>query len=303
MCSVGAYTVDVYIFTSHLPSVGESVMADEIARSHGGKAANQAVAAARLGRSVRLISAVGEDEAGASACTVLEEYGVDIGGVSVVNGGATGTSFVTASRSGAHTIVTFGGALEQLDKRMIQKELSGTDCSTLLVQNEVPTEATLAACEFAQHAGARVVVNPSPIGELDVHSDLFRFADVVVVNAVEAAMLTGQSACGVEVSLTAVGELARALGCGQVVMTAGGEGSAVYEWGRETWVEAPTVSVVDTSGAGDAFLGGLAAGLETGASLVSAVESAARLASASVMRRYCFPSYVTYEEIDDRLET
>jgi ribokinase len=286
---VGAYTKDLYMFGPRLPGPGETVDCPEYAESHGGKAANQAVAAARLGAQTSLITLLGNDRMGDDAFALLASEGLDMTYVRRNDKAGTGVGFIILDQDGLQIITTYAGASGQLTRPMIrQAESMLKEAYVLLLQGEISAEISLYAAQLAgKHA--KVILDPGPvepflgIGGLDE-------IDIIVPNQQEAATLTGKAnPSPIDVQI--------ATGVPNVIITLGAAGIEIFQGGDVIHIPAPPAQVVDTTGAGDAFNGAIAAGLDRGLDLISASEHACRCASFSVERRFCIPSFPTYKDI------
>ncbi|ADL19119.1 2-Keto-3-deoxy-gluconate kinase (KDGK) [Acidilobus saccharovorans 345-15] len=270
LTSVGSYNVDYYIVVDRLPMPGETLKARELYVGHGGKGSNQAVSAARLGASARLIAAVGNDEEGREALRFLSSEGVDASGVSV-KPARTGRAYIIVG-GGQNMIVVDPGANSMLSEEDVLRSLPRG--GALMASLEVPLSAVRAALEAFN--GVRVL-NPAPA--TPEARDLARLADVITPNEVEALQLTGASSPAEAAERLL--ELVPA-----VVITLGERGALVAERGRgKAIIEAPRVEAVDPTGAGDAFNAALAHSLACGLDLVEATSVAVRAASYKVTRK------------------
>lgn len=280
--AVGAYALDLYMFGDRIPGRGESVTAFDLASAGGGKAANVAVAAARLGANSRLVAVLGDDPEGDAALAVLERDGVDVEACTQVRA-RTARSFILVDAMGDQYVMTWPGAASQLTAEAATTQaarlLAG---SVLVLQGEVPV-AVSAAAAAAAHDAVTVLLNPSPVEEFlqGAGVDLLRRADILVANAMEYEYLAART----EILPPAV------------VVTRGAQGANVLVGDRRTAIAAPVVDAVDTTGAGDGFTGALAAALQAGRSLHDGVELGCRAAAMSVTRRFCAPSYATAREL------
>jgi ribokinase len=266
---VGSINLDVVVEVDRHPAPGETVIGGDRRELPGGKGANQAVAAARLGGVVVLVGRVGADEAGRRLLDGLGAEGVDVSHVQEDPEAPTGMALIAVDASGENTIVVSPGANARVSARDVQAAadvLAGA--AVTLVQHEVPEEAVAAALAAA---GGTVVLNPAPARALVAP------VDVLVPNRGELEALAGRAGDPVE--------LARGLqGPRAVVVTLGAEGAVVVEGDRVDWARAPSVEAVDTTGAGDAFCGALVQALAEGATLVEAARWAARAAAVGVTR-------------------
>jgi ribokinase len=260
---VGSINVDLVVTVDHLPAPGETVIGGRFARHGGGKGANQAVAAARAGARVRFVGAVGDDDFGAAAIEELRREGIDVGAVVRV-GEPTGVALIAVDRDGDNLIAVASGANERVDASGMG--MLGED-DVCLLGFEVPDDAVVAAARAANHARARIVLNPAPARALP---DALRgLRAIATPNADEARALGGPDAIAAHTG-------------GPVIVTRGADGAELHDGDTRIRLPAPAVQVVDTTGAGDAFNGVLAAGLAAGLDLRTAAERAVEAASASV---------------------
>jgi ribokinase len=271
---VGGVNTDYIVTGRELPTPGATVQGAEFQEAPGGKGANQAIAAARLGARVALVARVGTDWRGRAAIARLREEGVDTGAVLGESEAPTGVALVMVDASGEKQILTAPGANQLLvESDILSHSELFARAEIVLVNLEVPLETAAAAVRLARAAGARVVLDPAPPDALP--EDLLRDVHVIRPNAAEAEVLTGVA---VRDRKTAA-EAARNLllhGVGAVCVGAP-HGNLVVTSDGELWLEHLDVVSVDRTGAGDAFAGGLAAGLASGMVL----EPAARFAHAA----------------------
>ncbi len=288
---VGSLNLDLVAEVARLPGRGETLLADGQSRALGGKGANQAVSAARHGVGVAMVGCVGADPEGRRLTDALAAEGIDTSGVRVREDAATGTAHITVDPEGANTIVVIPGANGRLSAADVRRELDRLAApDVVLVQLEIPLDAVM---EAVAGTAARVVLNPAPARPLP--SELLRHVDVLVPNVPELGALTGGD---VPRTLEDIGARGRTLADGPaVVVTMGESGALVIDGDRATHVPAPRVDAVDTTGAGDAFCGSLAAGLARGSSLVDAARDAVRVASQSTLRRGALEAIPTADEI------
>ena len=274
---VGSLNLDLVVRVARLPGPGETVTGDDVFRNPGGKGANQAVAAARLGRRVAMVGRVGDDDAGRELLGSLEADAVDTSQVRVVAGVPSGIALITVSEDGENQIVVSPGANARLTPDDVgQAGAALRAAAVTLLQLEVPLEAVAAA---ARAAGGTVVLNPAPVRDLP--EELLAEVDVLVPNRVELAQLAGGAEPGTVAEAT---RLAGRLPARAVVVTLGADGCLVVEGGDATHVPAVAVRAVDTTAAGDAFCGGLADALAGGATLEDAARRAVRVAAAACLR-------------------
>jgi ribokinase len=272
---IGSLNSDTSVVVDRLALPGETISGSDVVTSSGGKGANQTVAAARAGASVGFVGAVGSDEPGRTQVAALELHGVDVSSIQTVAGVPTGSAYICVDRSGENIIVISPGANAHVDAALSSDHAA----RVVLLQNEIPSAALDDAAAFASAVGARLVVNAAPVPA--VVPDFFRLADPLVVNEHEASELLGGPSLGPAGLALA---LQRATGARSVIVTLGAEGSVVLVDGAS--VEVPGVRVarvVDTTGAGDTFVGVLAARLAAGDELLAAAHEASRAAAESVL--------------------
>jgi ribokinase len=288
---VGSINLDLVVSTARLPAPGETILGTNLQRFGGGKGANQALAAARMGASVRLIGKVGTDEPGRALVGDLLRGGVQIGQIGRADG-PTGTAIITVDSSGTNTIVVVpaaNGLLTPADVEAARDAIVESDA--VLMQLEVPMETVVAAAAVARAAGVTVFLNPSPVQPLP--DALLEGLTFLVVNETELAALTGGSGDAA---------LLFAQGVQQIVLTLGARGSTLLAPGSSRAVAPFPVQSVDTTAAGDAFLGALAATLsERGIDAALATASAA--GALATMRMGAQPSLPTIQEVDAFLLT
>ena len=280
---VGSINQDFVLSVERRPEPGETVTEAQLSKGNGGKGANQAAAAALLGASVKFLGRVGDDGFGEPLVEALADKGVDTSLIEASPDSSTGTAFITVTPDGENAITVAPGANRSLTAEDVDdaSEAIG-DARVLVAQMEVPPEVVLRAVEVAARQGTRVLVNLAPTTE--VPRKLLEKLDPLVVNEHEAAFLLEKRVEGVEGALSAAPELLE-LGPRSAVITLGREG-AVFSDGESTnHLPAPKVDAVDTTGAGDAFVGALAAKLAQKLPLKDAVAYAVRAGAAAVTRK------------------
>jgi ribokinase len=287
---VGSVNRDYVCNVSELPRPGETVISGDFFLSSGGKGANQAVAAARMGVSTALVGCVGDDADGRAVQDDLQASGVDTADVDTLAEVRTGAAFVMVAADGENFIVVAPGANDRLDAHRTRAALGRRlrPGDVLVTQAEIPLESLVSAVTQADALGCRVVLNLAPYRL--VPEDVLRRCDPLVVNEGEAAALLEETAGGPAQDTTArasqLGRLARS-----AVMTLGAEGAMVVHGDAVEQVPAESVPVVDTTGAGDAFTGALAASLCRGEDLLGAVRLGVAAAGYAVGRAGAQPSF------------
>lgn len=256
VCVVGSVNMDIVVRCQRLPKPGETLLGSSYKAFPGGKGANQAVAAARLGARVSFVGAVGDDAHGRELVKTLEGEAIDLSHLFVRSGRASGLAMITVAEGGENTIIVAPGANATLTTDEIALARSAIENSdVLLMQLETPTSAVLAAAKIAAEAGKPVILNAAPARAIP--PELSRLLSVLIVNRTEAGILGGLDP-SVEPSRLAL-RLADS-GPTAVVLTLGSQGAVVAYRNRPKRVGSFGVQAVDAVGAGDAFAGALAFG-------------------------------------------
>jgi ribokinase len=267
----GSVNVDLVVGVERRPGAGETVLGSDLATHPGGKGANQAVAAARLGGRVAFLGRAGTDANGDLVRATLRRDGVDTTHL-VTTPGPNGVALITVDPSGDNSIIVSPGA----NAKVTEEDVAAArplfaDAEVVSLQLEIPLAAVVAAARTADEEGARVVFNLSPAAE--VPDELIARCDPLVVNEHEAEFLGDTRPAGL---------LAR--GARSVVITRGADGAVVADADGVTEVPSPRVDVVDTTGAGDAFTGALCLRLARGDDLATATRYAVRVGAAAVRK-------------------
>jgi len=271
---VGSVNVDLVVRLPALPAPGETVTGGTFERHGGGKGANQAVAAARLGARVGMVAAVGDDDLGAEALALLEAEGVDVAAVARLGDAPTGVALIAVDEAGENQIAVAPGANAALGGEAVERALCRVTRGVVLLGGlEVRDGAVLAGARAARAAGLPVVLNPAPARALP--GEVLDLSPVLTPNRSEARALAGE-----DEPEAAARALAARTGAA-VVVTLGADGALVVDGEVVERVPAPRVEAVDTTGAGDAFNGALAFELAGGATVLDAVRAAVEVAADS----------------------
>ncbi len=295
VCVLGSLNMDLVIKAPRLPARGETVTGGEFATFRGGKGANQAVAAARLGAQVTMVGCVGDDLFGRQLLDGLREEGIDVRGVRIDRGAPSGVALITVDPTGHNTIVVAPGANRRVTAADV--EVAGdaiAESDVLLAQLEVPVDAVLAATLFAREQGRWVILDPAPAGPLP--PQLYEHVSLINPNEGEAQRLTGIPVDD-EAGVRSAAEALLARGCGAVVIKLGEKGAFVASGTVREMVEGIRVQAVDTTAAGDAFAGALAVALAEGRDTVAAARFANLVGALSVTRMGAQPSMPTRDEV------
>ncbi len=293
---VGSINMDLVVRVPHMPVPGETVLGDAFQTFPGGKGANQAVGAARLGGRVTMIGKVGTDGFGDELQRSLSTDRINIDPVTVDQATSTGIAMITVDQSGQNSIVVASGANMQLTPEEISTawgQLGPVD--VVVLQLEIPPACNLQAARLGKENGALVILNPAPARPLA--ADLLQLVDVIVPNEKETSLLTGLPV-GTEAEVEAAALALLEKGVGSVVLTLGSRGALVMDSsGAINHLQSHTVEVVDTTAAGDAFVAGLSVGLSEGASLAEAAVFGNATGALAVSRMGAQPSLPTREEV------
>lgn len=293
---VGSVTADVTTFSSRLPRPGETFLGDAFTLVLGGKGANQAVAAGRAGAAVGFVGCIGDDLFAPLVRQGLVEAGVDISHLREVPG-QTGVAHIRVDASGENDIVMVPLANGELSTAQIDAALEefADRSRVLLTQLEIPFALTMHAIRQAHAQGLAVILDPAPAHDLD--ESIWPLVDVVTPNETEASMLTGIEVDSRESAVRA-GRWFVDRGVSHALITMGSSGSVLVHEDQVHDIRAHRVEVVDTTAAGDAFAGHLAASLAAGVPMTSAIDRAAAAGALAVTRRGASPSLPGAEEVD-----
>lgn len=282
VCVVGSLNVDLVVKVPRLPAVGETVTGGVFATFPGGKGANQAVAAARLGARAFMVGRVGEDDFGRRARAALEREGVDVAFVRSDPEAATGVALIGVDPQGRNLILVAPGANARVSPDDVERAGEVIrSASLLLLQLEIPMETVRRAAEIAHEAGVRVVLDPAPAAPLP--EALYPLVDVINPNEIEARALTGLPVGSVEEAVRAA-EVLQGRGARAAVVKLGEHGAVYASAEARGHVPAFDVPAQDTTAAGDAFAAALGVGLAEGKPLVDAVRFANAAAALKVTR-------------------
>jgi len=300
---VGSVNMDLVARMTRLPRPGETVFGNAFLTVPGGKGANQAVAAARLGACVTIIGCVGDDGFGATLRTGLAENRVSTEHLLTASQSSSGVAVIQVDANGANTIAVIAGANATLTpEHLLDRRDVLQSAQVVVVQLETPAETVAMAIRLAREAGILTILDPAPAPDSPLPAELIS-VDVLSPNQTEAEALTGQPVDSLD-SARSVARQLQQRGARNVVLKLGGMGAWVLEaTGAEAHVPAQEVAVVDSTAAGDAFTGGLATGLAEGRSLVEAAElgcAAGSLACTVLGAQPALPTRATVDAFQQR---
>jgi ribokinase len=291
---IGSLNMDLVVRCEHLPERGQTIMGGDFFTALGGKGANQAVAAARLGARVSMAGCVGRNAFGETLIAGLRDAGVRTDDVVRVDS-QTGIALITVDASGANTIVVASGANMAVDAVLVDRALANAGGpGILLLQHEIPPEANAHAIEAARQAGWFVMLNPAPARPIP--AALLPMIDLITPNETEASAIAGRPIADRGDALAAARSL-RAMGAGAVLVTLGSDGGVYCDASHALHCPAIAVRAVDTTAAGDAYAGALATALAEQRPLEASLGFAAAAAALSVTRLGAQPSLATRAEL------
>jgi ribokinase len=293
---VGSLNMDLVVRSPRHPEPGETIIGGEFRTIPGGKGANQAVAAARLGAQVEMVGRVGADGFGNDLLANLHAVGVDTTHVKQDSEASSGVALIVVDAKGQNTIVVASGANMGLTEEDVNAAASAFEgAAAILLQLESPLPVVACAASLARERGVHVILNPAPARLLD--ADMLALVDYLIPNESEATLLTGIKVRDSRSRKRAAGKLLKQ-GVGAVILTLGDRGALLVNGDGAIRVPAFRVKAVDTTAAGDAFVGAFGVALAEGQSPVEAMRFASAAAAISVTREGAQPSMPTRAEVE-----
>ncbi len=280
---VGSLNMDLVVRTQRHPKIGETVLGYDFQTYPGGKGANQAVAAARLGSTVKMIGKVGSDAFGATLLEKVNDDGIDATHLLIDPSSSTGVAFITVDDLGKNTIVVASGANGRLAPEDISRAANIFEsAAVLLLQLECPLVAVEHAIKLARKTNTKIVLNPAPAQLLD--AELLQQVDYLIPNQTELTLLAGQE------NISSAVDVLLGMGVKNIVVTLGEAGALVVDGRGQEHIPAFTVPVVDTTAAGDAFAGAFAVALCESRSVLDAARWGNAAGALTVMQAGAQPS-------------
>lgn len=295
---IGSINLDRTIRVKKMPKPGETMHTKEIFSAGGGKGANQAVAARRSGAKTNFIGAVGNDEAGQMMTDLLNQEEIDLSAVATLDNQATGQAYIIVDDQGENSIMIHAGANNVFTPEHVHQHAAIIQESDFLItQFESAMDSTIAAFNIARKAGVKTILNPAPALE-EVPKELLEVTDMIIPNETETEILTGITITD-EASMKQAAEHLHQLGIEAVIITIGSKGAFYDVDGRSGIVPAFKVKAVDTTAAGDTFIGALSSILENDFSnLEEAIKYGNKASSLTVQRFGAQPSIPYKNELD-----
>jgi ribokinase len=295
---VGSSNTDLIATVKNFPAAGETIVGKSFLQVMGGKGANQAVAAHKLGGDVKFVTCLGTDVNGQNTLKYFKEIGLNVSSALLIEGVSSGTAIILVDENGENCIVIIPGANNLLLPDYIQKIKDDVaNCDMVLLQMEIPYETIKAVCELAHKHQKTIMLNVAPARHLD--EELIKMIDILVVNETEAETISGERIT--EKGEAAIIERLLSLGAKTVVLTLGKQGCLVKNQQEFYSIPAFSVKAVDTTAAGDTFCGALAAGLAQGEDWERALKFATAASAICVTRMGAQPSIPTKEEVNEFL--
>ncbi|MFL0168544.1 ribokinase [Candidatus Clostridium helianthi] len=301
ICILGSINMDMVVSINKMPLIGETIFSDNFKLAHGGKGANQAVAAQRLGSEVHMISKVGQDAYGLQIVNSLEKENINVDNIFRDDVSPTGTAIITVDNEGNNSIIVVPGANMTLNLKEINKCKEVITCSDIIVsQFETPIEVTIEAFKFAKENEVITILNPAPAK--DIPKELLKYTDIIVPNETEATTLTGINVKDLE-SAKQAANIFFNNNVKYVIITLGDKGAAVISKEDGILIPAYKVNAVDTTAAGDSFIGAVSTKLTKSNlninSLAEAVKFANKVSAIAVQREGAQPSIPSLKEINE----
>jgi ribokinase len=297
---IGSLNMDVVAVAPRIPVPGETIIGDSYFTAPGGKGANQAYAAAKLGGKVAMIGRLGSDDFGRQMRENLAGAGCDVSGLKSVDGGS-GVALITVAANGQNCIVVVPGANARLSVADVEAELGQLpDVGILLLQLETPLPAVLAAAREVRRRGGIVVLDPAPALASPLPAELLGLVDILTPNESEASILAGLPPGRLDISQAeALARRLQAMGASTVIMKLGDQGCVLVEKHRVIAIPAIPVVALDATAAGDVFNAGLVVGLSEGMTLEHACRFAVQASALSVTRMGAQPSAPSRAEVGE----
>lgn len=298
---IGSINMDVFLSINNQPKPGETIFANKVTYQPGGKGANQAVSISNMGADVYMIGRVGSDTFGEEIVKVLTDKGVDTSNVEVDDTTKTGLALITLDKNAENHIVLYKGAnftLSPKDIDAVEDIIEQVDI--VMLQLEIPIETVNHTIELAKRKNKFVILDPAPAPLEPLSSEILRSIDLLIPNQVEAEIISGRRIDDIRSAKLAASDIL-SQGVKKVIIKLGAKGALIAENNHFEYIEGTKVNSVDTTAAGDAFGGAVAAALLEGQGMKSAVELANKVGALTTEKHGAMDSIPTRKEIDERL--
>lgn len=299
VCVLGSINMDLVIKVKDMPKEGETILSNSFEKAAGGKGANQAIAAKRCGNEVTMISKIGKDENGKILKNALKSEDINVDFVYEDSKNPTGMAMITVNESGNNSIVVISGSNMTINEDEInntEKVIRENDI--LIAQFETPEEITESAFKVAKKAGKITILNPAPAK--DITTNILKYTDIIIPNETEVELLTGIKVENLEDAKVAAQKFIDK-GIKFVIITLGAQGAALISENEAKIIPAYKVKAIDTTAAGDSFIGGLSCRLNikelSFENLEKAVSFGNKVSSITVQKEGAQPSIATLEEV------
>lgn len=294
---IGSINMDIVIYTDKIPKIGETRQGKQFMTNGGGKGANQATAAAKLGANVKMIGCIGNDLYGDIMLNLFKEYNVGTDGVSKIDS-STGTAVITVC-NGDNSIIVCGGANMKVTPELIDNNIDLIKWADYCIfQFEIPQETVLYAAKKAKELGKKVIVNPAPIQ--DFPEELYKYTDILIPNRIECETLLHTELDDGKKLENAILHI-KEKGVETVIITLGSEGCIYNDGDTIKRQAAIKTAAIDTTGAGDCFIGGFTSGIGSGKDIEEAIEFASYASSIAVGRQGAAKSLPTQMEVLEKM--
>lgn len=291
---IGSINLDTNLRVTHMPKPGETIHTKELYTAGGGKGANQAVAAKRSEAKTNFIGAIGNDGAGQVMKELLQQEEIDLAGVKMLENSATGQAFIVVDDGGENSIMIHAGANNEITLEQVEEFRSIiTDSDFLIAQFESALDSTIKAFEIARENGVKTILNPAPAMK-QVPAELLAVTDVIIPNETETEILTGIAVTD-EASMKQASAALHELGIEVVIITIGSKGAYYDVQGQSGIIPAFKVDAVDTTAAGDTFIGAMSSVLEKDFSNLTEAIAYGNKASSLTVQRYGAQPSIPYK--------
>ena len=299
---IGSTMMDVVSYTDRMPAAGETRRSTGFHIAAGGKGANQAVAAASLGASVMMVTAVGDDLFGENSLANFQTHHIDTQHIMTIPETPNGVASITVEESGQNRILIHEGANGKFTpERLAEAEEELAQCALVVLQLEIPLPTVYAAIDFAHKHAIPIILNPAPAAQ-ELSLEKICQCDFLMPNESELSLITGMPTDSLE-EIRAAAQSLLVRGIKNVIVTMGCRGAVWINADQETIVSASKVKAVDTTGAGDAFIGCFAASYVNNGNIKEAIEKASRYATLSVTREGTQDSYADVADFTEYMKS